>query len=376
MSTEPVASETFRKVAGHLASGVTVVTTRAGQTDYGTTASSVASLSLTPPMMLVCLNKESTTGQAVLQSGVYAVNVLSHGQADLARTFAAKGRDKFCGVGYWPGQLGVPLIEGALAHIECRVTEQVSGGTHIVFLGEVQSAAAMEGNPLAYYRGDFGRFEFGRDDAIYHDIRRRILRRDYPPGQPLEVDDLARALDAERTAVFYALTRLTADALVDRDPDRGYVVVPVDVPAAAEARDARCTIEGGVVDMTIGRASPAGLAELRRRLDRMVPYIAGDHFVDIASYLEANDAFHEHIVSLAHNPSLLAVYQRLSVKALIARALGSTKRTSSRAIELQAAFTHAYENGRSDAAKQALCDYAEFAKQYTRRALRDAGGKV
>ena len=376
MSTELVASETFRKVAGHFASGVTVVTTRTAATDYGTTASSVASLSLTPPMMLVCLNKESATGQAVLRSGVYAVNVLSQGQAHLARTFAAKGGDKFGGVGYWHGQLGVPLLAGALAHIECRVTEQVSGGTHTVFLGEVRYAAAEEGNPLAYYRGDFGRFEFGRDDAIYHGIRQRILRRDYPPGQPLEVDDLAREVNAEQAAVFYALTRLTGDALVDRDPDRGYVVVPVDVQASDEALDARCAIEVGVVDLTTGRATAAELAELRRRLERMTPYIADDHFVDMVSYLEANDAFHEYIVSLAHNQSLLAVYQRLSVKALIARALGSTQRTSSRAIELQAAFTEAYANGQRERAKDALRDYTQFAKQYTRRALRSAGGTV
>ncbi len=376
MATELVASETFRRVAGHFASGVTVVTTRADGTDYGTTASSVASLSLTPPMMLVCLNKESTTGQAVRRSGVYAVNVLSQGQAQLARTFAAKGGDKFGGVSYWPGQLGVPLLAGALAHIECRVTEQVSGGTHTVFLGEVESAAAEEGNPLAYYRGDFGRFEFGRDDAIYHDIRRRILRRDYPPGQPLEVDSLARELSVEQAAVFYALTRLTGDALVDRDPDRGYVVVPVDVQASDEALAARCAIEIGVVDLTIGRATRAELAELRRRLNRMTPYIAGDQFTDLARYLEANDVFHEYIVALAHNQSLLVVYQRLGVKALIARALGSTPRTSSRAIELQTTFTEAYEQGRGERAKDALRDYTKFAQQYTRRALRSAGGTI
>jgi 4-nitrophenol 2-monooxygenase / 4-nitrocatechol 4-monooxygenase, reductase component len=150
----------------------------------------------------------------------------------------------------------------------------------------------------------------------------------------------------------------------------------VDAQASDEALDARCAIEIGVVDLTIGRAAPAELTELRRRLERMIPFIAGDHFVDIARYLEANDAFHEHIVSLAHNQSLLAVYQRLSVTALIARALGSTPRTSSRAIELQTAFAEAYERGQGQAAKNALRDYTEFAKQYTRRELRSAGGRV
>ena len=311
MAAELVASETFRRVAGHFASGVTVVTTRVASADYGTTASSVASLSLTPPMMLVCLNQESATGQAVLRSGVYAVNVLSQGQAHLARTFAAKGGDKFAGVDYRYGQVGVPLLAGALAHIECRVTDQVSGGTHIVLLGEVRSAAAEAGHPLAYYRGDFGRFELGRD------------------------------------------------------------VVPV-VQAVDEVLDARHTIEVGVVDLTVGRASPGDLAGLRRRLEQMTPFIAGDHFVDVARYLEANDAFHECIVSLAHNQSLLAVYRRLSAKALLGRALGSAPRTSARAIELQTAFTEAFEQGRGDRAKDALRDYTEFAKQYTRRALRGA----
>ncbi|HEX3753140.1 MAG TPA: flavin reductase [Streptosporangiaceae bacterium] len=306
-----VASETFRAVAGHFASGVTVVTTRTAATDYGTTASSVASLSLAPPMMLVCLNQESATGQAVLRSGVYAVNVLSQGQANLARTFAAKGGDKFGGVEYRPGQLGVPLLAGALAHIECRVTGQVSGGTHTVFLGEVRYAAAEAGHPLAYYRGDFGRFELGRD------------------------------------------------------------VVPV-VQALDEALDARCAIEIGVVDLTISQVPAVKLAELRRRLDRMTPYITGNHFVDVARYLEANDAFHECIVSLAENPSLLAVYQRLSVKALLARALRSAPDTSWRAIELQTAFTEAFASGQRERAKSALRDYTEFAKQYTRRALHSA----
>jgi flavin reductase (DIM6/NTAB) family NADH-FMN oxidoreductase RutF len=328
VETGLVASETFRKVAGHFASGVTVVTTRATATDYGTTASSVASLSLTPPMMLVCLNQESVTGQAVLRSGVYGVNVLSQGQADLARTFAAKGDDKFSGVDYRPGQLGVPLLAGALAHIECRVTDQVSGGTHIVFLGEVRSAAAEAGHPLAYYRGDFGHFELGRSEEGRFELGRFELGRD---------------------------------------------VVPV-VQALDEALDARCTIEIGVVDLTIGRATAAELAELRRRLERMRPHIAGDHFTDVASYLDANDSFHEWIVALAHNPSLLAMYQRLSVKALIARALGAAPRTSARAIELQTAFTEAYESGQGVRAKDALRDYNEFAKQYTRRALRSAGG--
>lgn len=158
--------ERFREVVGHFGSGVTVVTTRDGTTDYGTTASSVASLSLQPPMMVVCLNEESATGQAVHDSGIFVINVLSRPQTDLARRFAVKGGDKFSTVGYERGQLGAPLLSGALAHIECQVTARVAGGSHTVLLGEVQNAVALEGDPLVYYRGSFGGFALAGGDAL------------------------------------------------------------------------------------------------------------------------------------------------------------------------------------------------------------------
>jgi flavin reductase (DIM6/NTAB) family NADH-FMN oxidoreductase RutF len=157
-------SDEFRNVVGHFATGVTVITALAGGRPLGTTASAVTSLSLEPPMMLVCLDRESQTGQAIAAAGRFAVNILGEGQADLARRLATKAPDKFDGVETAPGGSGVPLLADALATLECRVVDRTTGGTHIVFFGEVEQGSARSGAPLAYYRGQFGRLQLGSSE--------------------------------------------------------------------------------------------------------------------------------------------------------------------------------------------------------------------
>ncbi|MGO1182354.1 MAG: flavin reductase family protein [Micrococcaceae bacterium] len=118
----------FRNVVGHFASGVTIISTAVGGEKYGTTASAVSSLSMDPPMMLICLNTSSTTHDRVAEAGRYAVNILAVEQGEIASHFARKGSDKFAGVAHQVNDDGVPLIEGALATIECEVVETASGG--------------------------------------------------------------------------------------------------------------------------------------------------------------------------------------------------------------------------------------------------------
>jgi flavin reductase (DIM6/NTAB) family NADH-FMN oxidoreductase RutF len=149
----------FREVISHFASGVTVVTTLHDERAYGTTASAVASLSLDPPMLLVCMNKQSETGRAVAASGHFAVNILGAEHADLAERFARKGGDKFEGVATTPGLWGEPLFDEGVATLECRVSEQTAAATHYVFFAEVVSATARGGEPLAYFKGRFGRLD-------------------------------------------------------------------------------------------------------------------------------------------------------------------------------------------------------------------------
>ena len=151
----------FRELIGHFATGVTIVTAVSDGRPFGTTASAVTSLSLEPPMLLICMNKESATGKAVAAAGRFAVNILGEQQVALAERFARKGGDKFEGVATTPGESGAPFIDDALATLECRVVEQTTGGTHVVFFGEVESGQARDGAPLAYYRGRFGTLQIG-----------------------------------------------------------------------------------------------------------------------------------------------------------------------------------------------------------------------
>jgi 4-nitrophenol 2-monooxygenase / 4-nitrocatechol 4-monooxygenase, reductase component len=164
MSGEPttpdvLTSEAFRHVIGHFASGVTVITSQVGDIPYGTTASAVSSLSVEPPMVLICMNRSSQTGTAVARSGRFAINILREDQHDLARRFASKDPDKFAGLPLRRATDGQPLLKEALAHLVCRVTEEVEGGTHVVFIATVDEAIAHGGAPLAYFRGEFGRLE-------------------------------------------------------------------------------------------------------------------------------------------------------------------------------------------------------------------------
>jgi len=154
----------FRQVLGRLPTGVTVVTTvdDLGQ-PTGLTASAVASVSLDPPLVLVCVSHGAQSYPALAASGKFAVNVLALGQELLSRRFAttAPGQEKFKDVGYRPGRLGLPLLEGALASLECAVVHAYPGGDHTIFVGRVE-AGAPGGNglePLLYYRGRYRRLD-------------------------------------------------------------------------------------------------------------------------------------------------------------------------------------------------------------------------
>lgn len=161
----PVDADAFRYVVSHFTSGVAVITSRSGDTDFGMTASAVSSVSMDPPMLLICLNTKVPTQSAVADSGAFTVNILDSEQGELARRFAMPAEDKFADVHVRTGSLGQPCLADALAQLECRVVDEVAGGTHRIFLGEVIAATARAGSPLAYYRGQFGRFELRRDSA-------------------------------------------------------------------------------------------------------------------------------------------------------------------------------------------------------------------
>jgi flavin reductase (DIM6/NTAB) family NADH-FMN oxidoreductase RutF len=366
----------FRHVVGHLASGVTILTTAAGGERFGLTASSVTSVSADPPMMLACINNAVPSCRAVAAAGRFVVNVLAESQGDLAHQFATAASDKFRNVGIHLGHGGMPLLTDALAHIECEVAEQVVGGSHSIFLGRVVSATAGAGQPLTYYRGGFGRFEFARDDHVYREARQQVLARVYAAGDVLAVEELAVALDVDESAAFYALTRLTADGLVRRDPDRGYVIAPFDVHTSDQTFDARTFIELGVIDQVVGRVPEPELKELRRLFEDMAAHLVGDRFIDFDAYLDANYAFHAGLVALAHNSLLDATFGSLSIKSVMTRSFGSTPETSQQFIEAQRRLIDAIEAGDRAAARAAASDYCALAKDRVREILAQTGGRL
>jgi flavin reductase (DIM6/NTAB) family NADH-FMN oxidoreductase RutF len=150
----------FRSVLSRFASGVTVVTAvGADGVDHGMTVSAFCSLSLEPPLILVCID-HGTEMHGILQGATaFTVNVLAAEQEDLARKFSDPDDDRFEGTSYTRGANGLALLTGAAAWLECELTHRHEGGDHTIFVGRVEAAEAGEAPPLVYYRGGYGRLE-------------------------------------------------------------------------------------------------------------------------------------------------------------------------------------------------------------------------
>ncbi len=156
--TAQISEADFRRTVGHLASGVSVITTRDAQgAPVGFTASAVTSLSLDPKLMLVCVDRRGHTLSAISHAGCFAVHVLRDDQADLAMKFASSSRDdRFSGLQLTPGVTSAPCLAEAHARIECRLEACHDGGDHVIVVGEVVAAEALGGLPLLYWRGQLG----------------------------------------------------------------------------------------------------------------------------------------------------------------------------------------------------------------------------
>ncbi len=151
----PIDDAQFKHALSHFASGVTIVTTEHEGTDYGLTVASFASLSLSPPLVLVCISKSSSSHEPIVESGKFGVSILGSDQESVSGRFASRGGDKFAGLDVRRGTLGVPLVGNALATLECRVRDQVVGGDHSIFIGEVVDTQTREGAPLLYFRAAY-----------------------------------------------------------------------------------------------------------------------------------------------------------------------------------------------------------------------------
>jgi flavin reductase (DIM6/NTAB) family NADH-FMN oxidoreductase RutF/DNA-binding GntR family transcriptional regulator len=324
----------FRRVIGNFMTGVVVITTEHDGARRGMTVSAVSSLSLDPPMLLVCLNAASATQEAVHRSGRFAVNILAEHQGHIAERFARPGSDdKFAGLETSAGRTGVPLLTGVLASVECRVAEVVGGGTHRVFLAEAVCAEATEGSPLAYFRGKFGKFELGQDAEVYRRLRQLVLGRRFGPGQALQVEQLSAQLSASPSSVYYALTRLVGDRLVSRDPQHGHVVTPLDVATSDDAHDARLAIELGAAELVVGRLSAEQLGRFRELATATGAHVRDGRFGDVEGFIDASHAFHRFLVDATGVRLLVDAYEELSLPDLMAQALPSEADTDPQAVD-------------------------------------------
>ena len=156
-----VNADSFRRLMGCFATGVTIVTTAGNGRLRGMTANAVTSVSLDPLLVLVCVAHEATTYQLLKESGIFAVNILGEKQEDLSRRFANREADEralFDGVRTRIAGTGAPILEESLAFIDCRVWATYPGGDHDIFVGEVQEAGLLaEAEPLLFYRGAYRR---------------------------------------------------------------------------------------------------------------------------------------------------------------------------------------------------------------------------
>ncbi len=154
-----ITSEEFRRAMGHFATGVTVVTSVGpdGQ-PVGTTANAVSSLSLDPPLILVCLDRASLTLEVIRRHGAFVVNVLATPQQDLSANFARRGlAAAWDGVSHRPGPTGSPRLEGVLAALECTVEHSFPGWDHEIVIGRLQyvETPAAGAAPLLFWRGSY-----------------------------------------------------------------------------------------------------------------------------------------------------------------------------------------------------------------------------
>jgi flavin reductase (DIM6/NTAB) family NADH-FMN oxidoreductase RutF len=146
----------FRQLLGRFATGVTVLTTRTpGGDPIGMTASSVASVSLEPPLVLVSVDRHHQMHAALEGASHFVLNVLAADQEALSRRFAADAPNRFDGVGFRPNKQAIAVLDGLLAHIECEKQAAIPAGDHTVFVGLVVGGSVSDRRPLLYYRGGY-----------------------------------------------------------------------------------------------------------------------------------------------------------------------------------------------------------------------------
>jgi flavin reductase (DIM6/NTAB) family NADH-FMN oxidoreductase RutF len=150
----------FRNTLGQFGSGVVIVTGMLNGAPAGFAAQSFSSLSLDPPLVLLCPARTSTSWPKVRESGKFCVNILAEDQKVVCDVFAKTGIDKFAALKWRPGITGSPVIDGVLAYIDCDLYAEHDGGDHTIVVGKVVDIAILDRSrgPLMFFRGGYGKF--------------------------------------------------------------------------------------------------------------------------------------------------------------------------------------------------------------------------
>ncbi len=151
--------DAFKAALGRWASGITVVTAQGPDGPVGLTASAFSSLSLHPPLVLVCIGQASSHHDHLVGAPGFGVHILGAAQEDLSNTFAFNRSDRFDGLEVEEGPLGIPLLPGTLARLACEHHAVTDGGDHSILVGRVIGATVADGDPLAWWQGGYRRLD-------------------------------------------------------------------------------------------------------------------------------------------------------------------------------------------------------------------------
>ena len=307
---------------------------------------------------------------------MFGVNILDEDQGQIAERFASLRGERFAGLNVELGGLGVPRLTDALAFCECHVVEDVTAGTHRVFLANVTRAVAREGFPLTYFRGRFGCFETGQDRTVHSELRRRILVRSISLDDPLDLQALAAEFNVLPGAVYRSVTKLVTDGFLERDPERGYVVRPVTLESSEQCFDARCAMDLGAAASTVGRVPPDRLRALREIMAETLSLLADGRIVDIDVYARRNQEFHNAIIDLAANPVLSDAYRHLGAGGLTTSLLHAGSEVGQDIADDHQTIVEAYEQANLDAALAVITRHNDHVKQTIRQAILAGGGRL
>jgi flavin reductase (DIM6/NTAB) family NADH-FMN oxidoreductase RutF len=151
-----ITNEEFKASLGRFASGVTVVTTKDSNGNlHGLTVSAFSSVSMNPPLILVCILKKTGSYSAFEESKAFVVNILGESQQSVSNHFASHSDDKFSGQNYQLSENGLPILADCLVNLECSLKHSYDGGDHTIFVGQIEKAKTADGKPLIYWLGKY-----------------------------------------------------------------------------------------------------------------------------------------------------------------------------------------------------------------------------